>query len=152
MTARLRALRRLTKVYDALEQMRKIELELSYSGLRQAERAIATQLEAARSAMLDGRGALVEGDLLGWVTSAKRFEVAVANAATLQEVRAVRELASEEARTEYMKSRSQSGQMKLVRDAVDDAAHVVDQRRSQASADDRYLARSQWIQRAERGS
>jgi len=72
--------------------------------------------------------------------------------ATLQEVRVVRELASEAARTEYMKSRSQSGQMKLVRDAVDDAAHVVDQRRSQASADDRYLARSQWIQRAERGS
>ena len=74
MQTRLEALRRLASLYAAVEQMHSAELQRTTAALRQAQHAIQTEQEMARSARNEGRGALLAGDRMSWMMAETQQE------------------------------------------------------------------------------
>ncbi len=151
-TKRIAALKRIAKLYGAVETMHSVELSRKTSSLNEAETAIKGELAAVRAANVAGRAALTAGDREEWMLTDAEGEMAGWRRGQLEGLRVEREAAREVARTVYMDSRVRTEQMKSVVANMREAVEVEDGRRSQAAADDRYLTRLRWRAEKEKRS
>ena len=69
MRQRLEMLRRLVGLYAVVEEMHSAELQRKTAAVREAELALVVEQDVAKSARIDGRGALAMGDRAGWMIS-----------------------------------------------------------------------------------
>jgi hypothetical protein len=141
---RLEALRRLANLYAAVEQMHSAELQRTTAALRQAQHAIQTEQEVARSARKEGRGALLAGDRMSWIMAETEQETSAWRGRGLDQIRLEREELTEVAREQYVASRLKREQMKRVFDDIAAGMEIEEGRRLQAASDDRFLARRRW--------
>lgn len=145
MRQRLAALKRLTALYQGIEEMQFINLQRTIAAVREAEQAMDMQHAALRSSDADGREALASGDCMSWNAAKTQRVVAEWKQARLEQIRLERELSTEVAKKQYIASRLQSAQMKHLSDDVATRVEVEAERRMQSGLDDRFLARRRWI-------
>ena len=144
MRPRLVTLKRLVTLYGIVEEMHSTELQRMTAAVREAETAIGLQKKAARSARLNGRDALMTGDRMGWTIAETQRESAGWRRRRLEQIRVEREVLSDAAREQYVTSRMKSEQMKCVAEGVVAQIETEEARRTQATSDDRFLARRRW--------
>jgi hypothetical protein len=141
---RLEALRRLASLYAAVEQLHSAELQRTTAALRQAQHAIQTEQEMARSVRNEGRGALLAGDQMSWMMAETEQESSAWRRRGLDQIRLEREELSEVAREQYVASRLKREQTKRVFDDMAAGMEIEEGRRLQAESNDRFLARRRW--------
>jgi hypothetical protein len=150
MQTRLETLQRLVTLYAAVEEMHSTELQRMAAAVREAQQAIGIEQEVARSARIDGRGALLEGDRVSWMMAQSQQETAGWRRGRLEQIRLEREELSEAAREQYVASRLKREQIKRVFDDINALMEIEEGRRLQAASDDRFLARRRWTDRRKR--
>ena len=150
MPPRLETLRRLVTLYAAVEEMHSTELQRMTAAVREAQRAIGVEQEVARSARKDGRGALLEGDRVGWMMAETQQETAMWRRRRLERIRLDREELSEAAREQYVASHLKREQIKRVFDDLAARVEIEEGRRTQGASDDRFLARRRWTDAQEK--
>jgi len=144
MKTRLETLQRLVTLYAAVEEMHSTELQRMTTAVREAQQVIRVEQEVARAARLDGRGALLTGDRMGWTMAETQQETAAWRRQGLEQIRLEREELSEAARERYVASRLRREQIKRVFDDIALRMEIEEGRRLQAASDDRFLARRRW--------
>ena len=144
MQRRLGALKRLAALYGAVEDARSAELQRTITALREAENAIDLQHELLRDLNVAGRAALAEEDRIGRAVAETNAEVAGWSCERLQVIRGDRRAARLAAEARYLASRVESEQMKRLRDDLGGQLGILEGRRAQAAADERFLARKCW--------
>lgn len=145
---RIAALRKIAKLYSAVEKMHSVELSRATSALNEAETAIQAERSAGAAARLAGRAALNTGDREEWMLTDAEREMTVWRRGLLEGIRSERDAVREAVRKQFLESRVQTEQMKSVVTRMKERVEVEEGRRTQANADDRYLTRLRW--RAER--
>jgi hypothetical protein len=150
MQTRLETLERLVTLYAAVEELHSTELQRMASAVREAQQAIEVERVVARSARMDGRGALVAGDRMGWMMAETQRETAAWRRRGLEQIRMEREELNEMAREQYVVSRLKREQIKRVVDNIAARMEIEERRRLQAASDDRFLARRRWTDAQER--
>jgi hypothetical protein len=150
MQTRLETLQRLVTLYAAVEEMHSSELQRMASAVREAQQAIGIEQEVVRSARMDGRGALLAEDRVGWMMAETQQETAAWRRRRLEQIRLEREALSEAAREQYVASRLKREQIKRVFDDIALRMEIEEGRRSQAASDDRFLARRRWTDSQEK--
>jgi hypothetical protein len=150
MEPRVETLQRLVSLYAAVEEMHSTELQRMASAVREAQQAIGIEQEAARSARINGRGALLAGDRVSRMMAEIQQETAAWRRRRLEQVRLEREELSEAAREQYVASRLKKEQIKRVFDDIAVRLEIEEGRRLQAASDDRFLARRRWTDTRER--
>jgi hypothetical protein len=150
MQPQLETLRRLVTMYAAVEEMHTIELQRMTAAVHEAQRAIEIEQELARTARVDGRGALLTGDRVSWVMAGTQQETAAGRRQRLEQIRLTREQLNDAAREQYLASRLKREQMKRVFDDITARMEVEEGRRLQAASDDRFLARRRWTDAREK--
>ena len=150
MQTRLETLQRLFTLYAAVEEMHSTELQRMTTAVREAQQVIRVEQEVARAARLDGRGALLTGDRMGWTMAETQQETAAWRRQGLEQIRLEREELSEVAREQYVASRLRREQIKRVFDDIAVRMEIEEGRRLQAASDDRFLARRRWTDSQEK--
>jgi hypothetical protein len=146
MSHQKRILKRLSILYGVMKEMRFIEMRRQLVLLDEAEQAIAAQETAVWTVEKAGRGALQEGDLLGWRQARTQAALAEWNSGQLETLRQERGELYEAALEQYGESRIQSEQTDQLLEDVTRQLELEEQRRNQAIADDRYLGRKLWME------
>jgi len=141
---RLKTLQRLVTLYTAVEEMHSTELQRMTAAVREVEHAIGIERAIARSARIDGRGALLAGDRESWMTAESQQETTRWRQQRLEKVRLEREELNDAAREQYVASRLKREQIKRVFDDIATRMEIEEGRRMQAASDDRFLARRRW--------
>jgi hypothetical protein len=150
MQTRLEALQRLVTLYAGIEEMHSTELQRKAASVREAQQAIGIEQQVARSARIDGRGALLVGDRGSWIMAESQQETAGWRRRKLEQIRLEREERNEAAREQYVASRLRREQIKRVFDDIATGMEVEEGRRLQAASDDGFLARRRWTDRRKR--
>jgi hypothetical protein len=150
MQTRLETLQRLVTLYAAVEEMHSTELQRMTSAVREAQQAVGIEEEVARSARINGRGALLAGDRVSWMMAETQQETAAWRRRGLEQIRLEREELNEAAREQYVASRLKREQIKRVSDDIAVRIEIEEGRRLQAASDDRFLARRRWTDARER--
>jgi len=150
MQPRLETLQRLVTLYAAVEAMHSTELQRIASAVREAQEAIGVEQELARSARIDGRGALLSEDRMDRMSAQTRHEAAAWRRRGLERVRVEREDLNETARQQYVASRLKREQIKRVFEDIAARMDIERERRVQAALDDRFLARRRWTESQQR--
>jgi hypothetical protein len=135
---------RLATLYEAVEEAKRMELQINVHALRRAEDAIALQAGMVSVARLASRAALLEGDRMECVLAETHAEIVSWNGDRLQEIHTERGAQRDIAEEQYRQSRMESEQIKQLRDGKVLEVAVEEGRRTQAIADDRFLARRRW--------
>ena len=97
MQPRLKTLVRLVTLYAAVEEMHLAELQRMTAAVSETQEAIRVEREAARSARVDMREALLAGDRVSWTMAETQQEIAASRQLTLEQIRAGREELSDAA-------------------------------------------------------
>jgi hypothetical protein len=150
MQTRLEALQRLVALYAAVEEMHSTELQRMTAAVREAQQAIGVEQEVARSARVDGRGALLAGDSVGRMMAETQQETSAWRRQGLEQIRLEREERNDAARDQYVASRLRREQIKRVFDDIAARMKIEEGRRMQAASDDRFLARRRWTDTREK--
>lgn len=150
MQPRLEILRRLVALYTTVEEMHSTELQQKTAAVREAQQAIAAEQEAARSALADGRRALLAADRDSWLMAETQKETAAWRRRGLEQIRLEREELKDAARNQYVTSRLKREQVRRVFDDTAARTEIEEGRRMQAASDDRFLARSRWTDALEK--
>src|SRR6202012_922632 len=137
MQDRLETLRRLVTLYAAVEEMHSAELQRMTAAVRQTQQAIGVEQEIVRSARVDGRAALLEGNRTSWMMSETQQETAAWRRRRLERIRLEREELNDAARDQYVASRLKREQIKRVFDDIAARMEIEEGRRLQAASDDR---------------
>jgi len=148
MRDRLLALKRLSAMYEMVEEMRLIETRHATAAAMQAREAVLAEETRTLEARLGGREALLTDDRMGWSLAVAREEIAEMRRCQLEPILEEREERSEEIRRSYLASRLWSERMKSLVASAEERTLADKERRIQASADDRFLARRFWLQRS----
>jgi hypothetical protein len=147
MRERLAILRRLNAVYEIVEEMHSVEAQRTAAAVAEAQNAIHAEDARTYEARLGGREAMLTDDRMGWSLAVVREEVAGQRRKLLEPILEEREERSEEARARHLASRLWSERMKSLLENVSTRVAMEHERRVQAIADDRFLARRGWKQR-----
>jgi hypothetical protein len=150
MQPRLKTLVRLVTLYAAVEEMHLAELQRMTAAVSETQEAIRVEREAARSARVDIREALLAGDRVSWTMAETQQEIAASRRLTLEQIRAGREELSDAAMEQYVASRLKREQIKRVFDDIAARKEIEEGRRLQATSDDRFLARRRWTDAQEK--
>ena len=143
---RLEALRRLVSVYAAVEEMHSIESQRTTAAVREMQLTIGREQQVMHSSRLDSRGALLDGDHVRWILAETRHGAAAWRRRALEQIRLEREALNVAAKEQYMASRLKREQVKRVVEDVAARIEIEEERRIQASSDDRFLARRRWAE------
>lgn len=144
MRARLEALKRITKLYEAVEEVHLTELQRTSAALCEVRNAMDAETQSRHRALHEGREAIALGDRMGWAAVDSRRRASGAKRHRLEAVHAERKRLNEIARDQYVASRRKSEQMqRLVEHAAHQAA-IDEGKKTQAATDDRFLARQRW--------
>jgi hypothetical protein len=150
MRPRLETLQRLVALYSVVEEMHSTELKRMTAAVREAQQAIEVAQEVARSARVDGRGAILAGDQMSWRMAETQQETAAWQRRGLEQVRLERDELNDAAREQYVASRLKREQIQRVFDDIAARSEVEEGRRTQATSDDRFLARRRWTDAREK--
>lgn len=150
MPTRLETLQRLAALYAAVEEMHSTELQRMTAAVRETQQAIGVVHEIARSARIDGRAGLLEGNQACWMMAESQQETAAWRRRALERIRLEREELSNVAREQYVASRLKREQMKRAFEDITARMEVEEERRIQAATDDRFLARRRWTDAREK--
>jgi hypothetical protein len=150
MQTRLKTLQRLVSLYAAVEEMHSTELQRMTAAVREAQQAIGIEQEVARSARVDGRGALLVEDRAGRRMAETQQATAAWRRQGLELIRLEREELNDAAREQYVASRLKKEQIKRVFDDIAARMEIEERRRTQAASDDRFLARRRWTDAREK--
>jgi hypothetical protein len=146
MRERKMMLKRLAMLYGLVQDARSAEMRRAMVNLVEVEEAIATQESMLWMANAFGRGALEQGDRFGWKQAGTNATLAVWSCEQLQVIREERDALSEIAKQRYRESRMQAEQMGKLLEHVSRQAELIEGRRAQAIADDRFLSRRRWAE------
>lgn len=142
--SRAGALRRIAKLYGAVEQMHSVALRQASAAVQEADGALRAERAMGSAAAVAGRTALTLGEREDWLLSHAQGEVAAVRSQRLEDLRLQRTEVESVARVEFLQSRVKTEQMKQVVAQMVELAEIEEGRRFQAAADDRYLARQRW--------
>lgn len=137
--------RRIAQVYALVEQMRSAELGLAHGAVLEAERALSFESEVCARKGGAGRGALMLGDRSAWALAEAQRGAALIRMQRLGQIRAEREVLREHAAETHRKSRLDEQQVECAIERARQQERREEERRLQAVADDRYLARREWM-------
>ncbi len=152
MQERRGTLKRLSTLYGVVEEARLAEMSRRLARLDETEQAIVAQKGVIWIAREAGREALKQSYLLGWKQAGTQAAVAAWRRERLEMIREEQREQYEVAKEQYQISRMQSEQMtQLLKDANLQIG-LMERRREQAVADDRYLARRCWMQMCDEAS
>lgn len=150
---RIAGLRRIAKMYGALEQMKLVELQQAGAALAEAEGVLEAERGLAREAVADGREALSEGKRAEWLITETQQEYLAMRRPRLEGWRAERAELRDAAQVEFLESRARTEQMKQVVKDLKEQAEMEEARRLQGAMDDRFLMRLAWrVGQERRGS
>ena len=144
MSGRLPVLKRIETLYARVEQMHSVALQQASARVRDAETAIAEQCLQMRNARASSGDALCKGSREDWFIAQAQCDLANRRRQSLENVRVELELVTSLARAEYSASRVKNGQINALVESIGAAELLVEGRRAQASADDRFLSRQRW--------
>jgi hypothetical protein len=150
MQPRLETLRRMVNLYALVEEMHAAELQRMTAAVRETQVAIAVEEEAAASARLEGRVALIADDRLGRVMAETQQDTSAWRTERLEQLRREREALNDAAREQYVASKLKREQIKRVMEDITERVDIEEQRRAQGTSDDRFLARRRWTDEQER--
>jgi heme exporter protein D len=139
-------LKRLATLYGLVQDARSAEMRRAIGLLAEVEEAIATQESMLWMANAFGRGALEQGDRFGWKQAGTNATLAVWSCEQLETIREERDALSETAKQRYRESRIQAEQMSKLLEHASRQAELIEGRRTQSIADDRFLSRRRWVE------
>jgi hypothetical protein len=144
-------LRRLAAIYGMLEHTDSLSLDRANAALQDVKALLEQQTNAARTAAVDGRDALVHENHSEWLMSESQREFSLWNQASLDAVLRKRKESQQQAVERYRESLLQRDQMDAIANKarIARAAEIV--RREQAETDDRHLSRARWLAQREAG-
>lgn len=143
--ARSPGLKRLVKLYDLVERVRAVELHAAESSLDEVKRTRSTEESRQRDLIRDGRAALINGDGFEWMLALKGRSLIETRLRRILEQKLRFEEIRQKAAEAHRMSRLRLEQLQRVVERVQTASAIVEVRRTQALADDRYGARREWI-------
>ena len=138
----MKGLERLAALYERLERMEAARVQLAAAAVADVTRERMAEEAYGRAEGELARAALVGGDRRAWVVAADRED-------RLARVQVQREAAYGDAMAEYTACRLQSQQVLQVVERRQRSEKVLEDRRTQATADDRYGARLGWTRAQE---
>ena len=141
---RIAALRRIARMYGAVEQMRAVELQQAGLALDEAEAMLSAEREMAQDAVKAGREALGVGSRAEWLLSEIQQQYLGMRRGRLIGLREERSALRDAARDEFLESRVRTEQMKQVVKNLKEQVEAEEARRVQAASDDRFLMRLSW--------
>lgn len=144
MRERLKAMRRVLRVQELMEEIREAELLRAVAEVREADRAIELQRAIAQSSSREWRNALSGGDELTVSVSGVRQKAARGREARLMPLLGERERRSDESRQKHLDSRQWAEKMRRLTRKIEEGLAGVEEKRSQREADERYLSRRRW--------
>ena len=147
MRERLAALRRLNAVYEMVEEIHSAEARRAAAAVAEAQSVIHAEEARKYEARMNGREALLADDRTGWSLAVVHEGIAGQRKKLLEPILEEREEKSEEARARHLASRLWSERMKSLVEGATARIVAEEERRAQAVADDRFLARRAWKQR-----
>ncbi|WP_213803373.1 hypothetical protein [Granulicella sp. dw_53] len=151
MPGRSKTLKRLVDLYGAMEAARSGEMQRAQILLLEAEQALRGQQAVKHMAHAEGRDALGQGDRMAWMFAEVQAELASVKRRRIEPIAEERGASRDAAKKKYLASRLESEQMNRLFDDAAKRAAVMQLRRAQAVADDRFLSRKRWAEmKAER--
>lgn len=138
---RLATLKRIHAVYSLMEEIHSAESKVAAAETVEVETAIGAEMKVEQRARMAEREAINSDDGLGRSAMQAEEEMAVRRKVQLEPVLERRRELSDAARARHLASRLWSERMKSLVDTESERAVVVEERRSQAASDDRFLAR-----------
>jgi hypothetical protein len=144
-SGRLRSLARLAKVYEIVAYTDGLSLDQARGALREIDVLLEQQSGVARGVVARGHEALARADRQEWLLSESQVELALWNRSGLELLRSRRKEIQEQAAGRYRKSLLDESQIDALVAQAQIAAKRERERREQAGADDRFLARMRWL-------
>ena len=145
----MKGLERLAALYERVERMEAARVQLAAAAVADVTRERMAEEAYGRAEGELARAALVDGDRRAWVVAASAGEFAADREDRLARVQVQREAAYGDAMADYTASRLQSQQVLQVVERRQRSVKVLEERRAQATADDRYGARLGWTRAQE---
>jgi hypothetical protein len=148
---RLRSLTRLATVYEMVAYTDGLSLDQAGAAVREIDALLEQQSGLMRSVVVRAHEALARADRQEWLLSESQVELALWNRSGLELLRGRRKELHAQAAERFRKSLLEESQIDALVAETQTAAKRERERREQAEADDRYLARMRWLaQRARR--
>ena len=137
-------------MYARVERMEAVSAQLAGAAVARIARERLAEEAYGREEQELARVALVGGDRGGWLVAASAGGFAQEREAKLAALQVQRERARDDAMASYAASRLKSQQVLQVAERRQHTEKVLEERRAQASADDRYGSRLGWTRAQER--
>ncbi len=144
MRAKLETLKRIAKLYEAVEEAHLVELQQATVALSEVHNAVTAQRTSADRAVRKGREAIASGDRLGWLMADCQRKTSAMTLSRLEAVHMERKRLSEAAREQYVTSRRKSEQMQRLSAQAAGRVAMSEEKKAQAATDDRFAARQRW--------
>jgi len=145
MTSRTKSLRRIARLYGVVEEMHSVTLRQATATVNEAEGAIRMERNAGALAAEAGRTALSAGEREEWLLSHAEGEISLMRAKLFEEMKERYVVVEQAAREEFLASRIKTEQMKQIVEQRVKQTALEEGRRIQATSDDRYAARRNWL-------
>ena len=139
------ALGRLAGLYRRLERMEAIAAGLAVAAANDAAARRGAEQAYGEQEQAQARTALLGGDRAGWLVAERAGDLSKARVEVLKKVQAGRERSRDAALARYLQSRLKTEQMTVAHERLQAQESVVETRREQAAADDRFGSRLGWM-------
>lgn len=144
MRTKLETLKRIRKLYEAVEEVHLMEWQQMTAALSEVRSAVDVERMGAGQAVCEGRAALASGDRVGWSAADSLRKASGAKLNRLEAVHTERKRSSEAAREQHVVSRRKSEQMQRLAERAAEEVTLHEGKKMQAATDDRFLARQHW--------
>ena len=142
---RLATLKRIHAVYSLIEEIHSTEAKVAVAETVEVETAIVAEKKVEHRARAVEREAIESDNDLGRLAMLAEEEMAVRRRARLEPVLERRRKLSDAARARHLASRLWSERMKSLVDTEKERKELIEERRSQATSDDRFLAQRRGV-------
>ena len=139
-----RGLARVAALYGQVERVRLGEWRQAAAAVDEAEQMRAAATEAGARCRMEARASLAQGEMTGWRVAESAAEVSGLIAERAKGMRQKRDAMQTAANLVYVASRMQTERITRVVEGLAMAEMAMEQKREQATADDRFAARLCW--------
>ncbi|MCU1324009.1 MAG: hypothetical protein JWM43_3658 [Acidobacteriaceae bacterium] len=143
-SSRAAGLKRIAELYSVVEEVRGVAVQRATSALAATESVLADLRTARLGAHAEGRRSLAEGDRLERMIAEGRSRIIVREQESMEGQRIVQKRLLDGALEVYRISRIEKDQMAKLLENSQRQEEVLETRRTQAIADDRFLSRRAW--------
>jgi hypothetical protein len=142
---RIERLERLGQLFQRVEQMREQELHTASRAVSEIVNLQAEEAAASEAEVITGRMALAAGDPQEWMLAEAGRELIGLRMSRHSDTRVRREEERSAAHARFSQQRLEREQMGRLIEAQRRTTETVESRRLQASTDDRFLSRREWL-------